>query len=216
MLNGCRSRGDDLDQGDVRRTCASCTPSVANFDRAPKRGGIDMTAVSGLCLGLLLAVLVPLVASCEGAHDHQVTADLEGSAHAHDDHHDHALHPLSLDRDGRPWPTDAALREGMQRIRDAVILATAEHERSGHDAERDIELANAVDEAVAFLFANCRLEPEADANLHLLLARIMAASAALRADSETGEGLVGLLAALDDYPRYFDHPAWETVPHVHH
>jgi hypothetical protein len=171
-----------------------------------------------MCRSLLLAAVVYLLAACAGEHDHQAAADAEGTKHAHDDHdghHDHHGQALSLDHDGRAWHTDEALREGMQRIRDAVALATAEQEASGHDAGRDAELADAVDEAVAFLFANCRLEPEADANLHILLARVMVASAALREDGESGEGLLGLIAALEDYPRYFDHPGWEPQPHDH-
>ena len=127
-------------------------------------------------------------------------------AHGHDDAH--ARHAdadlLQLD-DGRPWAVDAALVEGMQRIRDAVAAAQAV---APLDAAAADALAQSVEDQVAFLIAHCRLEPAADATLHVLIARLLGAAHALRTDPATPDGLPVMLDTLDLYPRYFAHPGW--------
>lgn len=110
--------------------------------------------------------------------------------------------------DGKPWATDAPLREGMARIRDAVALADAQAPLTGDSAAA---LADAVEEQVAFLIANCELEPAADATLHVLIARMLSAASMLRADPASAEGLPRLREVLHDYPRYFDHPGWPAT-----
>ncbi len=127
-------------------------------------------------------------------------------AHGHDDAH--ARHAdadlLQLD-EGRPWPVDAALVDGMQRIRDAVAAAQAV---APLDAAAAAALAQSVEDQVAFLIAHCRLEPAADATLHVLIARLLGAAHALRTDPATPDGLPVMLDTLDLYPRYFAHPGW--------
>ncbi|HRQ64158.1 MAG TPA: hypothetical protein PKZ76_04715 [Xanthomonadaceae bacterium] len=177
-------------------------------------GSPKMTIALAPCSRFLLVALSVLAVSCGAAHDDHddhAGAQADKAVHEHDHHDDLLPGTLSLDPDGRPWATDAPLREGMQRIRDAVAASLSEHDHMGVDATAGVALAQQVDDAVAFLFANCRLEPEADANLHLLLAQMMGASAALRHGDNSGEGLVRLLAALDAYPRHFDHPGWEPL-----
>ena len=129
-------------------------------------------------------------------HDHE---------HGHDAHADHAdVGLLQLD-EGKPWPTDAALVEGMQRIRDAVAAAQS---AAPLDAVAATALAQTVEDQVGFLIANCRLEPAADATLHVLIARLLGAANALRADPASPDGLPVMLDTLELYPRYFAHPGW--------
>ncbi len=130
----------------------------------------------------------------------------DADEHGHDDAHagDAAAALLQLD-EGKPWPTDAALVEGMQRIRDAVAAAQG---AAPLDAVAATALAQTVEDQVAFLIANCRLEPAADATLHVLIARLLGAANALRADPASPDGLPAMQETLDLYPRYFAHPGW--------
>lgn len=149
----------------------------------------------------------------DAEHAHDAVPEPEAAVpvpEAHDHDHDdaHARHAdadlLQLD-DGRPWAVDAALVEGMQRIRDAVAAAQAV---APLDAAAAAALAQSVEDQVAFLIAHCRLEPAADATLHVLIARLLGAAHALRTDPATPDGLPVMLDTLDLYPRYFAHPGW--------
>lgn len=155
-------------------------------------------------------ILLALAFAAVGA-----TTGLRASGHAHE--HEHAQEgaedttrhapghgQLRLD-DGKPWATDAPLREGMARIRDAVALADAQAPLTAVPAAA---LAQAVEDQVAYLVANCKLEPAADATLHVLIARMLSAAAAVRRDPASADGLPRLREALDDYPRHFEHPGW--------
>lgn len=125
-----------------------------------------------------------------------------GGAMAHDHDHDHgssAPARLTL-KDGKKWPTNATLRQGMERIRAAATqnpqLAPA-------------QMATQVDEQIAYLVSNCKLDQETDAMLHLVLADLIAGADMLRerpADREKGMALIS--KALQDYAGHFEHPAW--------
>lgn len=110
------------------------------------------------------------------------------------------------------WTPDAPLQEGMRRMRDA--LEGLKHHEMGHlDETQVLNLATEVDEAAAFMFAHCKLTPEPDVALHGLLAQWMAGAEALRANPIDAAAVAPMRAALEDYPRLFDDPAFfETEP----
>lgn len=142
----------------------------------------------------------------ESVHDSRPPADAAAAA---EDQHDDLRALLRLDQ-GQPWATDAPLVEGMARIRDAVNEAAA---LPTLDADSAIALARSVRGQVDFLIANCRLEPDADATLHVFIAQILNAAAALENNPASPEGLPQLQETLRDYPRYFAHPGWHGTRH---
>lgn len=161
---------------------------------------------------LALALALPVGAQ---PHDHGAHAEpaAGAAAQAHDAHAapEHAATGLAaLHRDAldQPWATDAALRRNMARLRAAVAQAPADM-----DAAAAARVADAVDRAIADLVAQCRLAPEADAVLHILLGEFAAAAQALRADAQAAAGRPRLLAALNAYPQYFDDPGFTPLPH---
>lgn len=109
------------------------------------------------------------------------------------------------------WATDAPLRKGMAEIRTAVD-ALRHYEHGSIGPEQAATLATAVEAQVAYLVANCRLEPEADAALHAIIARLMQGAAALKADATDMAAVATLRQALEDYPRQFDDPGWTATP----
>lgn len=132
------------------------------------------------------------------------------AAHAHD-----AAHPAKLQLDhGRKWATDKPLREGMTRIRGLVApKLSAAHKGTMSPAEY-AALASKVEVEVGNIVANCKLPPEADAMLHLVLADLTAGTDAMagKAPGVSGQsGFVKVVTAVNEYGRFFDHPGWKTI-----
>ena len=111
---------------------------------------------------------------------------------------------------GQRWASDAALRKGMAEIRAAV--GALQHYRQGRiGPEQAATLATSVEAQVAYLIANCTLEPQADATLHAIIAKLLQGAAALKANPHDTAAIATLQQALQDYPRQFDDPGWTTV-----
>ena len=113
---------------------------------------------------------------------------------------------------GKLWATDASLRQGMERIRDAALLAQKASINGGKlSNETAATLASGIDDALAFMFERCALESGADENLHILLERLIHASEALKESPNSTEGMPQVHEVLKTYPHYFEHPNWETT-----
>lgn len=124
------------------------------------------------------------------------------------DEHQHGdMHSMLRLDQGKPWATDAPLVEGMERIRDAVQKAAG---LPALDADSAAELAQVVRAQVDFLIANCRLEPDADATLHVFIGQLLNAAAALQKNPTSADGLPQMQETLREYPNYFAHPGWLT------
>lgn len=115
---------------------------------------------------------------------------------------------------GKRWATDESLRTGMLRIHTAVEKAAPAYESRELSAADANGLAATVEETVGFLIVNCKLEPEPDAVLHVLIGRMMKAAGALKRDPLSDAGVPELLAVLKEYGTTFDHPDWPS-PHDH-
>lgn len=136
--------------------------------------------------------------------------------HAHGGHADHAAHagheaqaPGTADQ--APWTPDAALTEGMRRVRGAV--ETLAHLEMGHLGEGQVvTVAGDADAAIEYMFANCELPPEPDIALHGILARLMAATRDLHAKPADPAPVATMRAALAEYARLFDDPGLTSAP----
>lgn len=105
------------------------------------------------------------------------------------------------------WRTDAPLRAGMARIRQSV--EALEHYRHGHmGAEQAKLLAGNVEDQVASLVANCRLEPAADAALHAIIADLVRAAAGLKRNPSDMGQIDVMQAAVATYASSFDDPGF--------
>ena len=105
------------------------------------------------------------------------------------------------------WPTDAPLRAGMGRIRHSVDAL--ERYRQGHMVPEQARLlAGKVERDVAFLVANCRLDPAADAALHRVIAELLRGASAFKRDPRDVGAIDLMRKAVDAYARSFDDPAF--------
>ena len=131
------------------------------------------------------------------------------------DPHQHAAgEPSKLVLDhGRKWATDEPLRKNMSEIR-AALAAKHGGIHKGTLAPEDYKaLGTLVEARVATIVAECKLEPAADANLHLIVAELIAGADAMQGKSKTtpAAGAVQAVRAANRYGTYFNHPGWKPL-----
>lgn len=131
--------------------------------------------------------------------------------------HEHGAHghgPAKLQLDhGRKWPTDEPLRQGMAAMRGE--LAPKLHAIHGGklSAEDYAALGRTIEGRVGDIVGQCKLAPEADAMLHLVVADLLAAADVMQG-KEAGKPAAAarrVVAALNAYGRHFDHPGWQAL-----
>lgn len=132
-------------------------------------------------------------------------------------HQEHGDSPAKLTlNNGKKWQTDEALRKGMDRIRMSMKTSMpAIHKGTLTNIAYD-KLSQQVEKEVKFIVVNCKLDPYADAQLHLIIADIMDGTAAMqgkKVNVSRQEGAAKVLDALNNYASYFDHPNWESIIH---
>ena len=90
----------------------------------------------------------------------------------------------------------------MAGIRDAVTAL--EHAEHGHlDEGQVVALADKVSRHVREIVANCKLPPDADAALHLIIAPLMQEASKLKANPADLSPAQGMRAALESYDAQF-------------
>ncbi|MCH2220843.1 MAG: hypothetical protein MK097_11050 [Dechloromonas sp.] len=133
-------------------------------------------------------------------------------AEPHDHHHEAVPAELHLDQ-GKKWATDAPLRQGMAAMR--AELANRLHAIHKDSLTKDdyAALGKSIDSQVANIVGQCKLKPEADAMLHVIIADLMAAAEAMQAKTQDSPaaGAHKAITALNHYGRYFDHPHWRPL-----
>lgn len=136
------------------------------------------------------------------------------NALAADPHQHAAAEPSQLTLNhGKKWASDEPLRKGMSEIRKA-LAAKLEGIHKGTLTSVDYQaLGAAVDARVATIVAECKLEAAADANLHLIVAELLAGADAMQGKSKKTPraGAVQAVRAVNEYGRYFNHPGWKPL-----
>lgn len=154
-----------------------------------------------LPLLLAMALAAPLGAFAADAHDH-------GKA---------APHKLELNA-GKKWSTDDALRQGMTTIH-ASVSQTLPAAHSGKAKASDYDaFGQTVSAQIAYIVENCKLDPKADEQLHIVIAEMVAGAdmaQGKQGDPERASGVVKIAQALNTYGAHFQHPGWKATPLPH-
>lgn len=156
---------------------------------------------SPIALLLALALSSPLAALAADAHDHGKPVP----------------HKLTLNA-GKKWGTDEALRKAMAAIH-ASASQTLPAAHSGKATAADYEaFGKEVTAQVGYMVENCKLDPQADAQLHLIVADLM--NGVEMAEGKHGEkkratGVVKVAQAANAYGKHFDHAGWQAVKMPH-
>lgn len=149
-----------------------------------------------------------------------MAASFVGPALAQSVDHGHdaaAPHTLALN-DGKKWRTDEPLRAGMGRIRGLVEPQLAAAHAGKLTPAQYGELATRIDTEVGGIVANCKLDPKADAMLHLLIADLGDGTRRMTGknpEQRPALGLVKVAQTLDQYRSHFEHPGFEPIGIVH-
>lgn len=141
-------------------------------------------------------------------------AQAQTAAHRHDAA---TPHKLTLNQ-GRKWATDEPLRAGMGRIRGLVEPRLGAAHAGKLTPAQYRELATQIETEVGGIVVNCKLEPEADAMLHLVIADIGAGIdtiAGKDAKTRPALGLVKVAQAVNQYGSHFDHTGFKPIRNVH-
>ncbi len=157
---------------------------------------------SSLALLLAVALSSPLAAlAAADAHDHGPSAP----------------HKLELNA-GKKWGTDEALRQGMSAIRASVSQTLpAAHSGKATPAEYDA-FGKDVTAQISYIVENCKLDPKADAQLHIIVADVMngvEAAEGKQGDKKRTSGVVKVAQAANAYGKHFDHAGWQAVRMPH-
>ena len=137
---------------------------------------------------------------------------------AHEHKHEHAATATLQLNAGKKWETDAALRQAMGNIRQAMAGALHDIHENRLPAKGYDKLAQKVEAEVGNIVANCKLGAQADEQLHIIVANLM--SGAEAAEGKEGEkqrvsGVVKVAQAANAYGKHFDHAGWKAIKLPH-
>ena len=134
---------------------------------------------------------------------------------AAEDHGQHQMHhgELTLDH-GAKWLTDEPLRAGMEQIRSAMALNLERMHRMEQTPAEYTALATTIRQQVNTIVTQCKLKPEADANLHLIIADLLSGADAMQGKNgaDSTSGVQQVIEALHVYGAHFNHPGWHDLP----
>lgn len=133
----------------------------------------------------------------------------------HDDSHGDATFELQLNS-GEKWAIDAPLGKAMGDISTAMRQSIGTLDEEQLSSVDLAPLASQVNDSVTYMVTNCDLPPDADAQLHKIIAQLMAGSDKMvgkNTDATPRDGVVQVLGALEAYDQYFDDPGYVPIAH---
>lgn len=141
-----------------------------------------------------------------------LTAVTTMAAPANNEHeHDgHGSMELRLDN-GSKWAVDAPLSRAMNNIGSAMHKEIGAIHSGELAEEKYAALAKKINNEVNYMVENCKLEPEADAQLHLVIAELMEGSTAMENKANARYGAVKVMGAIESYVTYFDDPNFKPI-----
>lgn len=156
---------------------------------------------------MTFAILMMTLALTGTANSH---AAASADIHHHHDHDSAEPGKLQLNA-GKQWASDAALRQTMDHINQAMAKALPEMNKFSNDQYQ--ALAATVNQEIAYAIKQCKLEPKSDAMLHLVIADMLAGAQVMegKAPGARHDGAVQVLQALRQYGKYFQHPGWQAT-----
>lgn len=144
------------------------------------------------------------------------TQPVWADADAHD-HHDLSHASLELNQ-GQKWAIDAPLRQGMNAIHSSVAEAIEQIHTGELSADGYQQLTTQVNEQLAYIFENCELPADADAQLHIVLVNVMHDLEAVEGkteDKSPTDAVVSIAQMLNSYGDFFDHQDWKVIDLSH-
>ena len=117
---------------------------------------------------------------------------------------------------GKKWETDTPLRKSMGEIRQSMASSLHAIHENKLTSKSYGALAKKVEDAVGHMVANCKLGTQADEQLHLIIADLLAGAEQMAGkvkQAKRMDGAVKVIGALDNYGKYFDDPGFQPIAH---
>lgn len=128
-----------------------------------------------------------------------------GAIFAQHSHETHGAHAAAPSKQGEKWTPDKPLKNGMEKIKGAIEPLKSTSPRGEY-----VKASKVIDKQISTIFENCKLDPKADAALHVPLSKIIAASKDLKNSSADTRyrAAQSISHALSEYAELFDHPGF--------
>lgn len=162
---------------------------------------------------LAIAALLALPLSPVGG-----TAIAEEATHSHAHSHGAEAHGTMELNQGQKWEIDAPLRRGMSELHQIVSTGLDAAHANTLTSDDYKNMSDQIMTQFTYIVENCKLEPEADAQLHILLGNIIQGVEIIEGKVSGQQPEVGLrkmAQALNSYGSYFDHPQWKDLDVSH-
>ena len=159
-----------------------------------------MKSISRLLIPLLSAISLTVACPLKA----------ENSRVNHHHHNEQAMPVLKLDQ-GKKWSIDEPLRQGMESINAAVKNTVGAFHSNALTSQDANKLSKHINDQVSFLISNCKLTPQADETLHVLISDLLSGADKLSKQPLSNQGLPVIVKALHFYPKYFEHSDWKQI-----
>lgn len=145
-----------------------------------------------------------------------LTTPLTALAVDHSSHGAAASQKMELNA-GKKWATDDPLRQAMTAIK-AAVATTLPAAHAGKATKADYDaFGKEVTAQVTYVVQNCKLDPKADAQIHIVIGDMMngVEMAEGKQHGKEASGVVKVAQALNMYGKYFDHAGWQPIALPH-
>lgn len=132
--------------------------------------------------------------------------------------HEAAAHATLELNSGQKWATDAPLRQGMTTIHKAVSTALPAAQSGKMTSTQYDAFVNDVTGQFTYIVQNCKLEPKADAQLHVLLGDIMTGITIAKGEEkgqDRAQGVIKVAQSVNNYGKYFDQTDLKPIEIAH-
>ncbi|OEJ67726.1 hypothetical protein [Magnetovibrio blakemorei] len=148
----------------------------------------------GILATALLGVTPAAFAENSHSHDGQGTASVS----------------LRLN-DGKKWQGDDFMLTGMDGIRTAMAAQLEKIHQNKLQGADYIILAGSLEKEIDHMVENCKLSPEVDEQLHVVLEQVIEGIDDMQTGAHPRSGAVKIVQALNAYGKHFEHPGWKSL-----
>lgn len=127
------------------------------------------------------------------------------TASEHDEHRRDNHSSMILDQENK-WPIDDSLHKGMVEIHALMVASIADIHQSKFTTKKYKSLVDTLQTQINNIFENCTLPSGADAQLHILLSKMIKGVTKINSNNEQLQGAIQVIQGLQDYSSYFNDP----------
>jgi hypothetical protein len=139
-------------------------------------------------------------------------ANADTHEHKHESHHEEKQQTIKLNK-GSKWQIDSSLHIGMSNIKTSIENNITEIHHKKFTREQYTGLSVEINSHLSYLFKHCKLPKDADAQLHVLLFKVMQGNEQMQSATNQRSGAIKIIKALQQYPQYFDDKNWQALQH---